>query len=156
MKNADYLLSASAFGQLVARCRQAAPQEACGLAAASADDPCGIVTCILPLRNCHPDPLRHYRLDPAEWIEAHYRLVRSGLRLIAVYHSHPRGPAAPSEEDRRAALWTGSPRAEEPFGLAEGPGMWIVSLENAAEPEIAAYASGPEGLRRSVLAQISV
>lgn len=128
MKNADYLLSASAFGQLVARCRQAAPQEACGLAAASADDPCGIVTCILPLRNCHPDPLRHYRLDPAEWIEAHYRLVRSGLRLIAVYHSHPRGPAAPSEEDA-ARRFGPAPRApkspsDSPKGLACGSYRW--------------------------------
>ncbi|QJC51596.1 M67 family metallopeptidase [Paenibacillus albicereus] len=156
MNDPDYLLSASAYRELIALCRHAAPEEACGIAAAAADDPRGIVTRVLPLRNSHPDPRRHYRLDPAEWVAMHYRLVRSALRPVAVYHSHPYGPSEPSEEDRRSAFWTGAPRAKEPFGLAEGPGMWIVSLENEASPELSAYAAGPDGLQRSVLAQISV
>jgi proteasome lid subunit RPN8/RPN11 len=77
---------------------QHSPIEACGYLAGNGDR----VTYAIPLRNVDASE-EHYSLDAKEQFETVRDLRKRNLRLMAVYHSHPRSPARMSEEDIRLA-----------------------------------------------------
>ncbi len=58
-----------------------------------------------PLLNVHAQPWERYEADPQSLLEALRRMERRGLELVAIVHSHPNGPATPSETDRAQAFW---------------------------------------------------
>jgi len=62
----------------------------------------------VPVDNVASDPDRFYELDPAEAVAAIEDAEDRGRDVIGFYHSHPRGPAEPSETDRDRATWTDS------------------------------------------------
>ncbi len=91
----------------------AAPREACGLIAGRGSQAEGIY----PISNALNSPVR-FRMDPYEQLKAFEAIEESGLELIAIYHSHPRGPETPSQTDIDEAryevaslIW--SPRGNE-------------------------------------------
>lgn len=84
--------------QLIQHARQDAPLEACGYLAEKA----GLVTAIFRLTNADASP-EHFSFDPAEQFAAVRQMRAAGLRMRAVYHSHPATPARPSAEDLRLA-----------------------------------------------------
>ncbi|QZX98424.1 desampylase [Halobaculum rubrum] len=61
----------------------------------------------VPVANVAADVERRYELDPAETVAAVEDAEDRGRDVIGFYHSHPRGPAEPSETDRDRATWTG-------------------------------------------------
>jgi len=61
----------------------------------------------VPVANVAADPERFYELDPAETVATIEDAETRGRDAIGFYHSHPRGPAEPSETDRDRATWTG-------------------------------------------------
>ena len=78
-----------------------APRECCGFLLGNA----GRVIYALPATNTSTTPLKRYRVDPREHI-ALQRILRRltpRLAIVGVYHSHPRGPNAPSASDVREA-----------------------------------------------------
>jgi proteasome lid subunit RPN8/RPN11 len=80
---------------------QDAPRECCGFLLGTH----GRVIYALPATNTSTTPLTRYRVDPREHI-ALRRILRKlspPLTIVGVYHSHPRGPAAPSPSDVREA-----------------------------------------------------
>jgi len=87
--------------------RRDAPRECCGFLLGTA----GEVLYALPATNTSRTPLTRYRVNPREHI-ALRRVIRRltpPLSIVGVYHSHPRGPAAPSVSDVREAYvreWT--------------------------------------------------
>ncbi|WP_243030220.1 M67 family metallopeptidase [Thermus altitudinis] len=60
---------------------------------------------VIPLPNVHPEPLTGYLAEPLALLRALKELEREGLSLLAIYHSHPKGPALPSPTDIREARW---------------------------------------------------
>lgn len=105
-------------------CRNALPNEACGLlyGTESSDE---IRICrIVPVFNAAENPLSSFTLDPASLVKAVYGAAR-GEPLIGVYHSHPRSGPRPSRRDLNG-WW--------PFSC-----QLIVSLAAADHPEIFAY-----------------
>ncbi|MFN4070558.1 MAG: M67 family metallopeptidase [Thermus caldifontis] len=60
---------------------------------------------VVPLPNVHPEPLTGYLAEPLALLRALKELEREGLALLAIYHSHPKGPALPSPTDIREARW---------------------------------------------------
>nr|WP_243027487.1 M67 family metallopeptidase [Thermus albus] len=60
---------------------------------------------VIPLPNVHPEPLVGYLAEPLALLRALKELEREGLSLLAIYHSHPKGPALPSPTDIREARW---------------------------------------------------
>lgn len=84
---------------LLAEARDAHPREACGLLHGAIDR----VTAYAPAANVHVQPHRFFEIDPAALIAAHRAMRGGGPRLVGYYHSHPSGPAAPSETDRAMA-----------------------------------------------------
>ncbi|GGM95831.1 hypothetical protein GCM10007092_06640 [Thermus composti] len=60
---------------------------------------------VIPLPNVHPHPEVGYLAEPLALLKALKALEGEGLSLLAIYHSHPRGPAFPSPTDRKEARW---------------------------------------------------
>lgn len=61
---------------------------------------------LYPLANVSPDPERTYLADPGHLLRALRAMEAGGLTLVALYHSHPRGPARPSVTDTRLAVYS--------------------------------------------------
>ena len=122
--------------RLVAYARTAAPRECCGflVGRGSRIDEC------VPTANVDPDPSR-YQIDPASHIELNRRLRGSSRSILGVYHSHPRGGAAPSPSDVAEAAY-------REFVYV------IVSLEDAETPAIRAYRI-TEGIVISIALMVS-
>jgi [CysO sulfur-carrier protein]-S-L-cysteine hydrolase len=66
----------------------------------------GRVTDVVALRNVHASPYR-FEADGMELFRAMERLEEEGKELVAIYHSHPRTEAYPSQTDQ--ALSAGYP-----------------------------------------------
>ena len=84
--------------KLIAQGRTEAPLEACGYLA----EKDGVVCQHFELTNIDKSPV-HFSMDPAEQFAALNECRNLGLKIRAVYHSHPETPARPSDEDIRLA-----------------------------------------------------
>ena len=73
--------------------------EICGLLFGSAD----AITGWERTANVHPEPSRHFEIDPAALFAALRAERAGGPRLIGYIHSHPVGRAEPSPTDTEAA-----------------------------------------------------
>jgi proteasome lid subunit RPN8/RPN11 len=92
-------LSEPVHAALCAAARDAAPLEACGLLAGRD----GHASWFRRLRNAD-ESAEHYRMAPEEQFAAVRALRAEGLRLLAIWHSHPATPARMSAEDLRLAF----------------------------------------------------
>jgi proteasome lid subunit RPN8/RPN11 len=70
------------------------PEEGCGLLAGRE----GVAEAVLPVENELHSPVR-YRMRGQAQLRAFQHLETGGLDLLAIFHSHPSGPAAPSATD---------------------------------------------------------
>jgi len=70
--------------------------------------------------------MAEYEMDPAELIHVLRELRDSGERLVAIYHSHPHGPAELSRRDIEQAYY---PEAAQ----------LLVSLADMERPQVAAF-----------------
>jgi [CysO sulfur-carrier protein]-S-L-cysteine hydrolase len=106
--------------QVIELSRKALPNEACGLLVGrtSADR-------LIPIRNISGES-HEFEMDPAQLIAALRDLRDSGEQLIAIFHSHPHGPAEPSKTDVQRAHY---PEAAH----------LIVSLAEPDRPRAAAF-----------------
>jgi proteasome lid subunit RPN8/RPN11 len=87
-------LQPNLIDEIVGHARRVYPQEACGLLAGHS----GQATRFLPTPNALASETA-YEIDPSLLISAFRSLRESGEELIAIVHSHPRGPAEPSKRD---------------------------------------------------------
>jgi proteasome lid subunit RPN8/RPN11 len=79
---------------VVAHARREVPNECCGLLLGLRDR----IDESYPARNRCESATR-FLIDPADHFAAIRRARASGRAVRGAYHSHPRGPAAPSETD---------------------------------------------------------
>jgi proteasome lid subunit RPN8/RPN11 len=100
-----------------------APLESCGLLAGSGD----AVQQVISVPNVLNSPTR-YRFAPEAQLAAFEQIENSGLEILAIYHSHPKGPPIPSPTDIAEAfypvvfiIW--SPENE----VWQARGFWIES-----------------------------
>lgn len=85
---------------IIAHAREGAPQEICGLLRGRN----GVVTDLLRANNIAVNPIRDYEVDPAALV-AVFDWEDAGDELVAIYHSHPAGPAYPSATDADKAYY---------------------------------------------------
>jgi proteasome lid subunit RPN8/RPN11 len=96
-------LTSGALATLREEATKAFPQECCGLLLGQG----ARIERVVPAANVHPDPLRHFEIDPAALIAAHRDARGGGLQVLGYYHSHPNGRAEPSATDRAMASGDG-------------------------------------------------
>lgn len=107
--------------ELVAHAREDAPNECCGMIAASD----GAATRVLRAVNAEASPLR-YSLDPQDQYRLMMDIDDQGEELGAIYHSHTRSAAYPSQTDVNLAFY--------PDAL-----YVIVSIVDPDSPEVRAF-----------------
>ncbi len=90
---------------MVDHCVREAPLECCGLLGGVGS----LVSSIHPLRNVDASETR-YNADPQDLIAAVIALRGRAAEILAIYHSHPRWPAIPSETDLRENHYGAVPR----------------------------------------------
>jgi proteasome lid subunit RPN8/RPN11 len=98
----DLVVEASVADRLRTLAREGAPEEVCGVLGGRE----GRVTRVEPVPNAGSTPETRYELDPAATVAAIERVEAEATHL-GFYHSHPRGPPAPSATDEAEATWTG-------------------------------------------------
>lgn len=80
--------------------RSCLPFEGCGLIAGTA----GRVSVYYPMTNTEQSS-SSYLMDPAEQFQVMRSMRESGMEMLGICHSHPDGPACPSEKDVRIAWY---------------------------------------------------
>jgi proteasome lid subunit RPN8/RPN11 len=88
--------------RLLDHARHELPNESCALLAGDLQR--GRVTAVHPARNVLASPYR-FEVDPRDLVRIVHDIERAGEDLVAVFHSHPRGPAVPSPTDVRDARY---------------------------------------------------
>ena len=91
-------IAENVYREMLAAARTAAPIEACGLLGGTGER----ATKCYVLANTDASP-EHYAMKPEEQFAAVKEMRRSGLGLLAIWHSHPASPARMSAEDMRLA-----------------------------------------------------
>ncbi len=110
------------LADLLSHAREHAPIEACGLLAGAGST----VEKAYRLTNLDRSS-EHFSMDPTEQFAAVKDMRANGLRMLAVYHTHPATPARMSDEDLK---------------LAFTPDILyvIVSLADPKAPEVKSFA----------------
>jgi len=87
--------------EMVAHAREDLPNECCGLVGGRE----GEASVVIRVANAACSPLR-YEMDPQEQYDALRAIEEEGGELLAIYHSHTRSAAYPSQTDvNLAAAW---------------------------------------------------
>lgn len=113
-------LAPGVLEQVIKDAKAAYPRESCGLLAGR-----GNAERLIPVKNIAASS-SDYEMDPAELIQAFRELRQSGQELLAIYHSHPHGPAELSEKDIVQAYYPGAAQL-------------VVSLADSGHPQCAAF-----------------
>jgi proteasome lid subunit RPN8/RPN11 len=101
----DLLIPTDIHDAMVAHCLREAPLECCGLLGGVT----ARVSSIHPLRNVSASETR-YDADPKDLIAAVVELRQRNGEILAIYHSHPRWAAIPSQTDLRENHYGHVPR----------------------------------------------
>lgn len=116
----DLTLSPGILEEVIQHAQGAYPREACGLLVGR-----GSADRFIPMTNISVSA-QEYEMNPAELIRELRQLRETGESLIAIFHSHPHGPAEPSQTDIRRAYY---PEAAH----------LIVSLAELERPQAAGF-----------------
>ena len=107
--------------EMVAHAREDLPNECCGMVG-GVD---GVATKVIPVHNSAASPLR-YEMDPQGQFDALKEIEADG-ELLAIYHSHTKSAAYPSQTDvNQAQNWP------EPIYV-------IVSLVDDQNPDVKGF-----------------
>jgi proteasome lid subunit RPN8/RPN11 len=89
------------LAEIELQARLAVPLECCGLLGGR---DFRALSCH-PMRNRASRPEAEFFAAPEDLFEAMRELRQAGEEIVGIYHSHPRGPAEPSETDIRMAYY---------------------------------------------------
>jgi proteasome lid subunit RPN8/RPN11 len=115
-------VSRSIWDELIAHAREDMPNECCGIVAAQD----GRAVKLFRATNSFASPVR-YQIDSRDQFRITEEIDRSGWDLGAIYHSHTRSAAYPSQTDVNEARWW--------------PGVVyvIVSVEDSSAPVVRGF-----------------
>jgi proteasome lid subunit RPN8/RPN11 len=112
----NLILAPGLLEQIVAYARAGLPLECCGLLAGQESS----ATQFIPITN-RLASATEFDMEPAELIGALRSLRTNGKMLLAIVHSHPRGPALPSARDIERAWYPDAAYVIVSFASAETP-----------------------------------
>jgi [CysO sulfur-carrier protein]-S-L-cysteine hydrolase len=127
--------------QIVAHAREDAPNECCGMVAGRN----GLAKRVHRARNEFESPLR-YNVHPQDLIRITSEIEQGGEELAAIYHSHTRSEAYPSQTDVNLATnWPDPLYLICSLAEPEDPVVRAFSIRDGAveEVELVVEADGP-------------
>jgi proteasome lid subunit RPN8/RPN11 len=108
--------------EMVAHAREDLPNECCGMVGGSGEE----ASVVVPVVNSAASPLR-FEMDPQGQYNALKAIEDDGIEMLAIYHSHTKSPAYPSQTDvNQAVNW--------PDAV-----YLIVSLQDPEQPDVKGY-----------------
>ncbi len=119
----EYKISENIYNELKEHAEKEIPIEACGYLAGKEK----YITNIFKMKNMDNSPV-HFTFAPEEQFKVIKEARSQGLKLIAVYHSHPETPARLSQED---------------ISLANDPDM-IYIIYSCLEDNLKAFKVNPQ------------
>jgi len=115
-------ISQQLIDEMIAHAREDLPNECCGMIGGSD----GVATEEVRVKNAAASPLR-YEMDPQGQFDALKEIEADGGELLAIYHSHTKSAAYPSQTDvNQAQNWP-----EQTYV--------IVSLADPDAPDVKAF-----------------
>jgi proteasome lid subunit RPN8/RPN11 len=93
-------ISQSLVDEIVAHAREDLPNECCGMVGGADGD----AATVYRAENAEASPLR-YSIDSKEQFRLMRAIEAAGEELAAIYHSHTKSPAYPSQTDVNLAGW---------------------------------------------------
>lgn len=115
-------ISRQLIDEMVAHAREDLPNECCGMIGGRD----GVATSVVRVENAAASPLR-YEMDPQGQYDALKSIEDGGDELLAIYHSHTKSAAYPSQTDvNQAVAWP-----EQVYV--------IVSLADSEAPDVKAF-----------------
>ncbi len=94
-------ISRALVDEMIAHAREDLPNECCGMVAGLN----GEATEVIRVENAAASPLR-YEMEPKAQYEAWKSIEDGGRELLAIYHSHTKSAAYPSQTDvNQAVAW---------------------------------------------------
>ncbi len=97
-------LTRAQFEQLLDHALACKPEEACAILAG---DNQGAVSRVIPVENVEHSDIT-YLMDSEEQFRVFDEIKREGLKMVAIFHSHPHSPAVPSRHDLDLAFYPDS------------------------------------------------
>lgn len=107
--------------QMVEHARQDLPNECCGMVGGRD----GAATTVYSVENAEASPFR-YSISPQDLFQTIRKIEEAGEELVAIYHSHTKSEAYPSQTDVNLAGW--------PDAI-----YLIVSLRDPESPELRGF-----------------
>lgn len=117
----EVILPREFIRRMLSHGRSAYPDEACGILAGEENTAAELYTAA----NAESSPVS-YLIDPQEQFRIMREIRDKGMRMVAVYHSHPYSPPYPSPTDVKLAFYPDS-------------AYIIVSLLDSDNPEVKAF-----------------
>ncbi len=109
--------------EIVAHAREDLPNECCGMVGGSDEE----ARTLYRAENAEASPLR-YSIDSKEQFRLMREIEGAGEELAAIYHSHTKSPAYPSQTDVNLAGWPEAVYLIVSLADADAPdlkGFWI-------------------------------
>ena len=109
------------IAEMIAHARSEAPNECCGMVGGRE----GVPVTVYRAANAEASPLR-YSIAPDEQFRLMREIEEAGEELVAIFHSHTRSAAYPSQTDVNLAGWPDAVYV-------------IVSLEDPESPDVRGF-----------------
>jgi len=93
-------ISEEIFDEMIAHCKEAVPNEACGILAGKG----GEVSKIYKMTNIEKSSVSYF-MDSKEQFKVMKDIRANNLSMLAIFHSHPSSQAYPSEKDKSLAFY---------------------------------------------------
>ncbi len=88
------------ISEIISHAREGYPEEVCGILAGTDEG----VSTVYRMTNVEHSPVSYF-MDPREQFQVMKLMRKEGLKMLAIYHSHPDSQAYPSAKDVSLAFY---------------------------------------------------
>lgn len=96
----EFYIPRDIFDELIFHCKDASPNEACGILAGKGKQ----ASKIYKMTNIEKSPVSYF-MDSKEQFKVMKDIRENNLKMIAIFHSHPSSSAYPSAKDLSLAFY---------------------------------------------------
>ncbi|RMG70161.1 MAG: M67 family peptidase [Nitrospirae bacterium] len=93
-------IPASILSEIIEHAQEGYPEEVCGILAGDDEG----INRLFRMTNVEHSPVSYF-MDPKEQFQVMKRMRQEGLKMLAIYHSHPDSQAYPSQKDVSLAYY---------------------------------------------------
>jgi len=129
VREKSLFISKNLFEEIISHCREAHPNEACGILAGNGEE----VFKVYKMSNIEKSSVSYF-MDSMEQSAVQKDMRVNGISMLAIFHSHPSATAYPSMKDIELALWDGEP--------AHGDVVYIIISLSEKQPVVKGFLIG--------------